>query len=89
MRVRVYATLRDLLGVSAMDLDISQPTDVRHVLRLAVIVMDQGRIIEEGKHDALTARGGHYAGLYNTYFRHHTSRWRTSRASSATAYRRG
>ncbi|PKO20701.1 MAG: ABC transporter ATP-binding protein [Chloroflexi bacterium HGW-Chloroflexi-1] len=41
---------------------------VKHADR--IIVMDQGQIIEEGKHDALMARGGHYAGLYNTYFRH-------------------
>ena len=35
-----------------------------------IIVMDQGRLIEEGTHDELLARGGHYAELYNTYFRH-------------------
>jgi ATP-binding cassette subfamily B protein len=35
-----------------------------------IIVLRQGRIIEEGSHDALLASGGHYAELYNTYFRH-------------------
>ncbi len=35
-----------------------------------IIVLRQGRIIEEGSHDGLLARGGHYAELYNTYFRH-------------------
>jgi ABC-type multidrug transport system fused ATPase/permease subunit len=35
-----------------------------------IIVMDHGRIIEEGTHDALLAQSGHYAELYNTYFRH-------------------
>jgi ATP-binding cassette, subfamily B, bacterial len=35
-----------------------------------IIVLSQGRIIEAGDHDALLARGGHYAELYNTFFRH-------------------
>ncbi len=35
-----------------------------------IIVMDHGRIIEEGKHDDLMLQGGHYAELYNAYFRH-------------------
>ncbi len=35
-----------------------------------IIVLDKGRIVEEGTHRGLLARGGHYAMLYNTYFRH-------------------
>jgi ATP-binding cassette, subfamily B, bacterial len=35
-----------------------------------IIVLREGHIIEEGSHDALMASGGHYAELYNTYFRH-------------------
>jgi ABC-type multidrug transport system fused ATPase/permease subunit len=35
-----------------------------------IIVLDRGRIVEEGNHETLVARGGHYAHLYNTYFRH-------------------
>lgn len=35
-----------------------------------ILVMEQGAIIEEGNHDTLLANGGHYATLYNTYFRH-------------------
>jgi len=35
-----------------------------------IIVLRNGRIIEEGTHRSLLAAGGHYAELYNTYFRH-------------------
>jgi ABC-type multidrug transport system fused ATPase/permease subunit len=35
-----------------------------------IIVLRQGEIVEEGTHDELTRRGGYYADLYNTYFRH-------------------
>ncbi len=35
-----------------------------------ILVLERGRIIEEGDHLVLLERGGHYANLYNTYFRH-------------------
>ena len=35
-----------------------------------IMVMDHGQIIDEGAHGELMARGGHYAELYNAYFRH-------------------
>jgi ATP-binding cassette, subfamily B, bacterial len=41
---------------------------VKHADR--IVVLRKGRIIEQGSHDALLAQGGHYAELYNTYFRH-------------------
>ncbi len=35
-----------------------------------IVVLRQGEIIEEGNHESLMRQGGHYAELYNTYFRH-------------------
>jgi ABC-type multidrug transport system fused ATPase/permease subunit len=35
-----------------------------------IIVLRQGEIVEEGDHASLLRAGGHYADLYNTYFRH-------------------
>ncbi|NTV65600.1 MAG: ABC transporter ATP-binding protein, partial [Oscillochloris sp.] len=41
---------------------------VRHADR--IIVLRKGEVIEEGSHRALLDGSGHYAELYNTYFRH-------------------
>lgn len=41
---------------------------VRQVDR--IIVLDHGKIVEEGNHDQLIEQNGVYAQLYNTYFRH-------------------
>jgi ATP-binding cassette, subfamily B, bacterial len=35
-----------------------------------ILVLDKGHIIEEGGHQTLLDAEGHYASLYNTYFRH-------------------
>jgi ATP-binding cassette subfamily B protein len=35
-----------------------------------ILVVDGGRIVERGRHDALLARGGAYAELYRTQFEH-------------------
>ncbi len=41
-----------------------------------IIVIEKGKIIEEGNHTSLLERGGHYATLYNTYFRHQSLDYR-------------
>ncbi|HSQ26498.1 MAG TPA: ABC transporter ATP-binding protein [Anaerolineales bacterium] len=35
-----------------------------------IIVLEDGKIIEQGNHSSLLEDNGHYATLYNTYFRH-------------------
>jgi ABC-type multidrug transport system fused ATPase/permease subunit len=41
-----------------------------------IIVLRQGAIVEQGSHEVLMLRGGHYAELYNTYFRHQSPDYR-------------
>ena len=52
-----------------------------------IIVLANGQILEEGDHAALMARGGHYAELYDTYFRHQSleyiESWRKETAEVA------
>src|SRR5690606_35598656 len=61
----------------ALDLIMANSTAIIIAHRLStvrsadrIIVLQKGRIIEEGDHDTLMATGGHYAELYDTYFRH-------------------
>ncbi|CUS05347.2 putative ABC transporter [Candidatus Promineifilum breve] len=73
----------------ALDLIMADSTAIIIAHRLStvrsadrIIVLQKGRIIEEGDHRSLMDAGGHYAELYDTYFRHqspqaiHTPAWR-------------
>jgi ATP-binding cassette subfamily B protein len=44
-----------------------------------ILVLRKGQIIEQGSHDHLMAQGGHYAELYNTYFRHQSLEYISAR----------
>lgn len=61
----------------ALNLILSESTSILIAHRLStvrsadrIIVLNNGEIIEQGSHDELMAAGGHYAELYDTYFRH-------------------
>jgi ATP-binding cassette subfamily B protein len=61
----------------ALDLILAKSTSILIAHRLStvkaanrIIVLKEGEIIEQGDHRALMRQGGHYAELYNTYFRH-------------------
>lgn len=61
----------------ALDLIMKQTTAIIIAHRLStvratdrIVVLSQGHIIEQGNHEALLEMNGHYAELYDTYFRH-------------------
>ena len=61
----------------ALNLILKKSTSILIAHRLStvkaadrIVVMQKGAIIEEGDHESLLQQNGHYAELYNTYFRH-------------------
>jgi ATP-binding cassette subfamily B protein len=67
----------------ALNLILSNSTSILIAHRLStvkaadrIVVMRSGAIIEQGSHAGLLAQAGHYAELYNTYFRHQSLDYR-------------
>jgi ATP-binding cassette subfamily B protein len=67
----------------ATELILKQSTSILIAHRLStiravdrIIVLRNGKIIEEGNHADLILQEGHYAELYNTYFRHQSPDYR-------------
>ncbi len=61
----------------ALHLILAETTSILIAHRLStvkaadrIVVLEKGKIIEEGNHNSLLTQKGHYADLYNTYFRH-------------------
>jgi len=61
----------------ALDLILQDSTSILIAHRLStvksadrIVVLQEGRIIEEGTHQTLLKKSGYYSELYNTYFRH-------------------
>ncbi|MCY4146769.1 MAG: ABC transporter ATP-binding protein [Chloroflexi bacterium] len=60
--------LDTLLGARTSIVIAHRLSTIQHADR--IIVLDHGAIIESGTHDQLMLDGGHYATLYDSYFRH-------------------
>jgi ATP-binding cassette subfamily B protein len=76
----------------AMDLILECTTSILIAHRLStvravdrIVVLDRGTIIEQGNHESLMARGGHYAELYDTYFRHQSPEYKAPAFQVAVA----
>ena len=66
--MQIQEALNMILARSTSILIAHRLSTVRSADR--IIVLRQGEIIEQGSHESLMEQEGHYAELYNTYFRH-------------------
>ncbi|HEY3311221.1 MAG TPA: ABC transporter ATP-binding protein [Anaerolineales bacterium] len=71
---QIQEALKLILANSTSILIAHRLSTIKTVHR--IVVMRSGAIIEEGSHQSLLAQGGHYAELYNTYFRHQSLDYR-------------
>ena len=67
-KVQIQQAMRRLMEGRTCFVIAHRLSTIQHADR--ILVMENGAVIEEGDHNGLLAGGGHYATLYNTYFRH-------------------
>ena len=66
--MQIQQTLEMIMAKSTSILIAHRLSTVKHADR--IVVLDKGRVIDQGKHDELMDKGGYYADLYSKYFRH-------------------
>ena len=76
----------------ALELILKRCTSIMFAHRLStvrsasrIIVMAHGEIIEHGSHTQQLSDGGHYAELYQTYFRHQSPDYTVPQSTPAAA----
>jgi ATP-binding cassette subfamily B protein len=80
----------------ALNLILANSTSILIAHRLStvkaadrIVVMKTGAIIEQGTHDGLLKQAGHYAELYNTYFRHQSLNYKPPELEETSTVKMG
>lgn len=64
--IQIQAAMRELMKNKACFVIAHRLSTIQHAD--TILVVQKGDIVEQGKHDELLAKGGVYAGLYNSQF---------------------